>query len=51
MGTGQGKSDRLLDSGADVHAKAANGSTALQLAEVEDNGEIVRLLESHGAEE
>lgn len=39
----------LIQNGADVNRRARNGSTPLSLAREENHGDIVRLLQEHGA--
>ncbi len=41
----------LISKGVDVNAKAKNGDTALSIAKSKDYGEIVSLLQKHGAKE
>ena len=41
----------LTDVGADVHIKNNNGNTALKLARLFDNTEIIEILEEYGINE
>jgi ankyrin repeat protein len=41
----------LLAQGADINARAADGSTALSLAAKDELPDMVKLLQEHGAQE
>lgn len=49
MGSKSKIAQMLIDAGADIHAQDIYGSTALEIAEIKGNKELVNLLKSAGA--